>query len=689
MELGNAPILIYESLFANDTFALQASYMKNLLKGISNANSYLLETGDLTTALNQVVEALGSATKVDRCYIFRNELDNDGILRLYYIHEWCNEGIEVQLGNPDLNGHSYDVFPGLYDQLIQNQPLYGMVKDASNEFFREIMESQGIISYLFVPIFSQTEFWGWMGYDNCNTFTEWSKDEVDVLFSVARNIGLRLSRDSVEKDHLHTIERYNMSVQGSQQGLWEWEIDKNKLRFSEIYMKILGYQLNDFEHNFENWKKLLHPDDIDRVLHELDMYLKGHKGHYTVQFRLQHKAGHYVWIQSSGIVKRNEDGVPVYMVGSHLDMSAIKEQQEQLRKQRNEFNYLINGLGETVFRLNMDNSITFLNEYWVTLSQYSIEEAMLKNFDGYFLHEERQQIIQALEKIKADKEESISLDVRLVRKDIKVRWVQVILRKYGTPEDKSNFIAGSIIDIHEKKISAEKEKELADMKEHFVSLTSHQFRTPLTVIFSNIELIELFAQKSDPVFATRINTSAEIIRNEIDRMTELMNNILLMGRYDAKQLHFNLKKTDLTPFVYQVVDTYFSNQPDNRRIHIKVSGKAADVMIDEMLITHVLTNIISNAFKYSEGCADPELDLQYHEEEVEIIISDSGIGIPPNEIEKVFNSFYRATNTLTYQGSGLGLVVAKQFLELHNGTINLYSKLGRGTKVCLTLPYAQ
>lgn len=377
------------------------------------------------------------------------------------------------------------------------------------------------------------------------------------------------------------------------------------------------------------------------------------------------------------------------MVGSHLDMSAIKEQQEQLRKQRNEFNYLINGLGETVFRLNMDNSITFLNEYWITLSQYSIEDAILKNFDGYFIHEEKQEILQALEKIKADEEESISLDVRLVRKDIKVRWVQVIFRKYGSPEDKSNFIAGSIIDIHEKKISAEKEKELADMKEHFVSLTSHQFRTPLTVIFSNIELIELFAQKTDPVLATRVNTSAEIIRSEIDRMTELMNNILLMGRYDAKQLHFNLKKTDLTPFVNRVVDTYFSNQPDNRRIHIKVSGKDSDLMIDEMLITHVLTNIISNAFKYSEGCADPELDLHYHEKEVQIIISDSGIGIPPNEIEKVFNSFYRATNTLTYQGSGLGLVVAKQFLELHNGTINLNSKLGRGTKVSLTLPYAK
>jgi PAS domain S-box-containing protein len=663
--------------------------MNNLLNGISRANSILLESGDYNRALHNVVEALGSATDVDRCYIFKNEKDREGILRLYYINEWCNEGIEVQLGNPDLSGHSYDVFPGLYDQLIQNQPMYGMVKDSPNPFFREIMESQGIISYLFVPIFSQNKFWGWMGYDNCSTQLEWTQNEVNVLFTVARNIGLRLSRDYIEQDHLQIIERFNMSAQASQQGLWEWYMDTEKLYFSEIFMKMLGYQHYEFDHSFENWKVRVHPHDIDYVLEQLNLYLTRKKEKYIVQFRLQHKTGNYVWIQSSGIVKRNKDGIPVYMVGSHIDISEIKIQQEQLQKQRNEFNNLINGLGEAVFRLNLDNSITFLNEYWTSLSDYSTKESMQSKIINYFAAKDREVIMHALDHVKKDSPESFALDVRLVRKDLKVIWVQLLLRKYGSEEDNSVFIAGSIINIHEKKLSEEKEKELADMKEHFVSLTSHQFRTPLTVIFSNIELIELYATKSDPKLATRINTSAELIRNEIDRMTDLMNNILLMGRYDAKQFNYNFKKTDCTALIYKVTHTYFSNQTDGRRIHIKVIGKEQKVMLDEMLITHVLTNIISNAFKYSEGAADPQLEVNYLDQMVEIIISDNGIGIPQNEIEKVFNSFYRATNTLTYQGSGLGLVVAKQFLELHNGSIRLYSQLGKGTQAHLTIPYSK
>ena len=104
---------------------------------------------------------------------------------------------------------------------------------------------------------------------------------------------------------------------------------------------------------------------------------------------------------------------------------------------------------------------------------------------------------------------------------------------------------------------------------------------------------------------------------------------------------------------------------------------------------HVITNIISNAFKYSKGCPNPELLISYESNKAIIQIRDYGIGIPEDEIEKVFHSFYRASNTVTYQGSGLGLSVAKQFMELHNGKIFLSSKLGEGTKVRLILPLIQ
>ncbi len=169
-------------------------------------------------------------------------------------------------------------------------------------------------------------------------------------------------------------------------------------------------------------------------------------------------------------------------------------------------------------------------------------------------------------------------------------------------------------------------------------------------------------------------------------MTELMNNILLVGRYDSNQLQYNLKPLYLSPIIDAIVQTYFANEPDKRKILVKDNARHVKVSVDEMLFTHVLTNIISNAFKYSAGSDNPELVVSELPGIVEIRIIDKGIGIPENELEKVFNSFYRATNTISYMGSGLGLVVAKQFMELHNGSIVLESELGKGTTVILSLP---
>jgi len=125
--------------------------MLKLLKAISKANSVLLQDINIDQVLQNTVEILGISTEVDRCYIFTNKVDTDGILRLYYTHEWCQEGIEVQIGNPDLSGISYEDLPGLYENLISDLPFYGLVKESKNQLFKEIMESQSIKAYLFTP----------------------------------------------------------------------------------------------------------------------------------------------------------------------------------------------------------------------------------------------------------------------------------------------------------------------------------------------------------------------------------------------------------------------------------------------------------------------------------------------------------------------------------------------------------
>jgi signal transduction histidine kinase len=283
--------------------------------------------------------------------------------------------------------------------------------------------------------------------------------------------------------------------------------------------------------------------------------------------------------------------------------------------------------------------------------------------------------------------ETVTLEVRLMQSNGLVRWIQIIATKFRSISSENSAIAGSIIDIHNRKEAEGREKELTEMKSNFVAMASHQFRTPLTIIYSNMELIESYAAKPDQSFSKKLTSLSSRIKGEIDRISDLMNNILLFGRYNANEVVvISSKPLILSDLVRQVANTYFDKQPDGRRVVIKGEEVKRMVNLDELLFTYILTNILSNAFKYSIGAQNPELEIIYKETEAELIIKDYGIGIPEEDKPKLFSSFYRASNTATIQGSGLGLVVAKQFIELHDGKIEICSKLNKGTSVTLTLP---
>jgi signal transduction histidine kinase len=218
-------------------------------------------------------------------------------------------------------------------------------------------------------------------------------------------------------------------------------------------------------------------------------------------------------------------------------------------------------------------------------------------------------------------------------------------------------------------------------------MASHQFRTPLTVIYSNLELLENYNQEFEIKIADKYNTLSQRIRGEVNRLTKLMNNILLFGRFNIHELVLNSKSIILSDLVLSVITNYFSRQNDGRKVIVKGDIGTKEFILDELFFTYVLTNILSNAFKYSKGAHNPELSIVHEKDWAKIEIRDFGIGVPKDELPKLFNSFFRASNTSTIQGSGLGLVVARQFMELHKGNIEIDSELGQGTLVTLKLPY--
>lgn len=236
------------------------------------------------------------------------------------------------------------------------------------------------------------------------------------------------------------------------------------------------------------------------------------------------------------------------------------------------------------------------------------------------------------------------------------------------------------------KHALEKERELNEMKSRFISMTSHEFRTPLTVIQSNSELLALKLDALPGPQHEKIIKHINTITEEISRLTRLIDDILLMGRIDSGKIIFNPSTINLSELITELLNSGESLKNEHRKATLTITGDEKPFQCDATLITHAFNNIISNAYKYSDERPAPEVILNYEPARIKIIVQDHGIGIPESEQSVLFDSFFRASNTSNIKGTGLGLVITKQFIELHHGTIHIASKINQGTCVTIELP---
>ncbi|MEL7148367.1 MAG: HAMP domain-containing sensor histidine kinase, partial [Bacteroidota bacterium] len=169
----------------------------------------------------------------------------------------------------------------------------------------------------------------------------------------------------------------------------------------------------------------------------------------------------------------------------------------------------------------------------------------------------------------------------------------------------------------------------------------------------------------------------------IERLKDLVSNILLAGQLDSQKVPYNPQATDVVQLVEEkVVENYIEHE---RKLHFELSGTPYEMNVDRKLFTQILDNLVNNAYKYSET-KSPELKLSFQSDHLLVDIVDHGIGIPEKEQPKLFSSFFRASNVGNVQGSGLGLSIVNEFIKLHNGEINFKSIVNKGTTFTIRFP---
>jgi signal transduction histidine kinase len=226
-------------------------------------------------------------------------------------------------------------------------------------------------------------------------------------------------------------------------------------------------------------------------------------------------------------------------------------------------------------------------------------------------------------------------------------------------------------------------QNLNELKSRFISVASHEFRNPLHIILAYAQMLyrggeKLNSEKKKQLFS-RIKASAK-------KMTNTLDDVLILTKGELTEQKCNLQILDLKEFCQQLVAEIKIGSANNQDINFTVQGEFKKAYFDENLLRHILTNLLTNALKYSPLETGVDFDLIFQDTEIIFKIKDTGIGIPLKDQTHLFESFRRASNVGEIPGTGLGLAIVKQSVDLHGGTIAVDSEDGVGTTFTVVLP---
>jgi len=348
-----------------------------------------------------------------------------------------------------------------------------------------------------------------------------------------------------------------------------------------------------------------------------------------------------------------------------------------------------------------DSRLVFANPAQAEMTGYSIDEllAMTPQQTLELAHpDDRELVAKRLQEPTDEQSRHPRVEIRMLRKDGQVRWVEL----YSTPVEYRGKSAAQIVvlDVTERKmmeaalieaeslrLALDQERELKELKGRFISMVSHQFRTPMSVINTTSYLLENYHDKLAP---EKREEYFGKIRSQINRLDEMIEKVLTISATEEKGLAFAPRRLDLEVFCHDLaVEMQLLTPSETKKIAFSATGDLSAAMADDNLLHHILTNLLSNAIKYSPNGGDVIFNLERQEDEAVFQISDSGIGIPADDQKHLFEPFHRGENVGSIKGSGLGLKLVKDFVDLHGGTITCVSEAGKGTTFTVRLPIVQ
>lgn len=494
------------------------------------------------------------SVKADRAAILL--MDDDQVMRFKAWRGLSEEYREVVQGHSPWQPGAPDPQPVCIPD-IDHAPL-----DAP---LREVVRREGIQALGFFPLVYQKRLLGkfMVYYNTAHPFLE---EEVQLAQTIAGHVAFSIQSKRREEALHQSEERLNVALSAGRMGAWEWNIQTGKIAWNSTLEAIHGIPPETFGGGFEDFKRDIHPEDLERVLAAINRTLRD-GSEYQIEYRIFSPDQRLLWLESRGQLFLDANGQPERMVGVCMDITERKRMEE-------------------------------------ALTQKTIEA-----------------------------------------------------------------------------------QEASRVKSEFVSNVSHELRTPLNAIlgFSHLVLGNIYGSiNEDQKYALE-----GVIRNA-DDLRKLIDNLLDLSKIESGKAPLKIAPVEI-PALIEDISAGLQSLLEKKSLYLQYEKKALPlIQSDGDKIKQILVNLLSNAIKFTpEGGVTVEMEDRPERERVEIRLQDTGIGIKPEDLAKIFNAFHQVDGTPTreFGGSGLGLTIVKQLVDLLKGEISVESEYGKGSTFILSLPY--
>jgi PAS domain S-box-containing protein len=475
-------------------------------------------------------------------------------------------------------------------------------------------------------------------------------------------------------------ERLALTLEAGGLGIWDSDLLRRRTYWSPEQERLFGLEPGGFDGHFSS---RLHPEDRRRVLLRLREALEG-GGNYQDEYRVVWPDGTVRWLAARGRVYRDQEGRAVRILGVNFDITERRRAESALQESEERFRAMADSTPVMIWVTDPKGRVEFVNRAYTEFFGVSAEHVRQNGWQPLVHPEDQEGYTRPFLECLRERR-TFWGQARVRHRSGAWRWVASYAAPRFSASGEFLGMVGSSPDISEIKEAEERLREAVETQRRFVADASHELRAPLASVLGNLELLRRYPDMPEEDHQLALHDAY----SEARRMSRLVHDLLALARGDGG-LRLRWQTVQLDTLLAEAIRQTSALSQEH---HFVPALEPVSLEGDPDRLKELLLILLDNALKYTPPGGTIRLELKQTERHAELRVSDTGIGIAPEDLPHVFERFYRADRARVRihdpgdpGGTGLGLSIAKQIVEAHQGKIGLESQLSRGTTVWVLLP---